>query len=161
MPDDFSFDLPFRHAVFNSVEQQNLLKSISPKQARRAGIKPPTPILSIINDYLDEKVGRVMKHDPWDAMRAMQELRIVLHSLVYGVKHPEFKPLLETAEACQQQVAEFLCQWLVKRYRDLATPEEELPEINALLVRCIEIGAWPNWKEEVDSWGRDDDGCAA
>jgi hypothetical protein len=154
MPDDFSFDLPFRHSVFNSVEQQNLLKSITPKQARRAGIAAPTPILSIINDYLDEKVGRVMRQDPWDAFRAMRELRYVLHSLVYGVKHPEFKGLLETAETNNARIVEVLRQYLVKRYLDSDTPPDKRDEIQATLVEIIEAGFWPTWKAEVDSWGR-------
>jgi hypothetical protein len=161
---DFDFDLPFRHAVFTSIEQQNLFKSMTPKKARRAGIDPPQPIFAILNEYMDEKMCRIVKQDPMDAMRALHELRRVLHSLVHGIKHPEFKPMLELIEATGVSIAMGWCQLLVKEYRDPATPREDLPGINAALVECIECGAWPTWQADIAEWekpGDDDDDCAA
>jgi hypothetical protein len=162
---DFDFDLPFRHAVFTNIEQQNLFKSMTPKKARRAGIDPPQPIFAILNEYMDEKMCRIVKQDPLDALRALHELRRVLHDLVYGIKHPEFKPMLKLIEDTGVSIAMGWCQLLVKRYRDSATPREELPELNALLVGCIENGAWPNWQEDIAQWGKpergDDDDWAA
>ena len=104
---DFEFDLPFRHAVFTSIEQKNLYESMTPKKALRAGIDPPRPTFAILSDYIDEKIAGVMRKDPLDAARALRELNWVLHSLVYGIKHPEFKKTLETVEAARATIGEF------------------------------------------------------
>jgi hypothetical protein len=167
---DFDFDLPFRHEVFNAIEQENRIKSFNGNRKRYFDSQPfveepARPIFEILNEFMDEKMCRVVKQDPLDAMRALRELRWVLRDLVHGVKHPEFKPMLELIEATGVSIAMGWCQLLVKEYRDPATPREELPKINAALVECIECGAWPTWKEDIDSWakpwGGDDGDCAA
>jgi hypothetical protein len=157
---DLGIEIKLGLDCLNSDEQTARYKAMSPKRARRAGMEPGRPILAILNEFMDEKICGVMKKDPWDAMRAFRDLERVLHSLVYGVRHPEFKGLLETVEACRAHMAEALCQMLVKRYRDLSTPPEELPGLNAALVACIEAGAWPTWREDIDGWGRERDDAA-
>jgi hypothetical protein len=124
-------------------------------------MEPGRPIGAIINEFMDEKMLRVVKQDPLDALRALRDLRWTLRSLVHGVKRPELKPMLKIVEDTGVSIAMGWCQILVKRYRDPATPREELPELNALLVECIENGAWPTWQEDIAQWGHDDDDCAA
>jgi hypothetical protein len=124
-------------------------------------MEPGRPIFEILNEFMDEKICRIVKQDPKNALQALHDLRRVLHGLVNGVRHPEFKPMLKIIEDTGVSIAMGWCQLLVKRYRDQATPHEELPELNALLVECIEAGAWPNWREDIDSWGRGDDDEAA
>jgi hypothetical protein len=157
---DFEFDWPFRHAVFTNIEQQNLFKSIGAKKARRAGIDQPQPTFAILHEYIDEKMCRVVKQDPLDAMRALRELHWVLRSLVHGIKRPEFKKTLEVIEATRASIAAGVCQILVKDYRDPSTPKEDLPAINAALVEFIEAGAWPTWQADIARWGSDDDEAA-
>ena len=85
---DFGFDLGFRTAVINSVEQENL--AMFERRTRRTRTVPmPRPIRSILQQFIREKM-----HDDADAMR---ELRAVLHDLV--CKRPEFRPVLERLEA--------------------------------------------------------------
>ena len=92
---DFGFDLGFRMAVINSVEQENL--AMFEIRTRRTRTVPmPRPIRSILQQFIREKM-----HDDADAMR---ELRAVLRDLVYGLKHPEFRPELERLEA---QIGEY------------------------------------------------------
>ena len=91
---DFGFDLGFRTAVINSVEQENL--AMFERRTRRTRTVPmPRPIRSILQQFIREKM-----HDA-DAMR---ELGAVLRDLVYGLKHPEFRPELERLEA---QIGEY------------------------------------------------------
>ena len=86
---DFGFDLPFRTAVINSVEQENL--AMFERRTRRTRTVPmPRPIHSILQQFIRDRIHE----DPSDAMR---ELRAVLHDLVY--KRPEFRPELERLEA--------------------------------------------------------------
>jgi hypothetical protein len=158
---ELNIELGFRLAVLNSVEQQNLFNSIPARKAHRAGIEPGRPIFAILNEFIDEKIAGVMRQDRLEAMRALRELRWVLQSLVYGIKHPEFKRTLEVVEDLMAGITEVLRQHLVKAYRDPTTPREKLPEINATLVEIIECGAWPNWQEEVEGWGRPDDRASA
>jgi hypothetical protein len=156
MTGDFGFDLGFRLDVINSVEQQNLFNSMPARQARRAGIEPPRPILNILNEFITEKIGRLVREDPTEAMRGCRELRTVLRSLVYGIKHPEFTGDLKKVETIMAGIGETARQQLVKAFRDPATRPKERDEIRDTLVECIECGAWPNWQEEVEGWGRPD-----
>jgi hypothetical protein len=157
---DLGIEIKLGLDCLNSDEQTARYKAMSPKRARRAGMEPGRPILAILNEFMDEKISRVMKQDPWDAFRALRDLRRTLESLVHGIKHPELRPVLKTIEDAQYNIAKGWCQILVKKYRDLSTPREELPELNALLVECIELGWWPTWREDIDGWGRDDDRAA-
>jgi len=84
---DFGFDLGFRTAVINSVEQENL--AMFERRTRRTRTVPmPRPIHSILQQFIREKI-----HEDY----ALRELRAVLRDLVY--KRPEFRPVLERLEA--------------------------------------------------------------
>jgi hypothetical protein len=154
---DLGIEIKLPLDCLNSDEQTARYKAMPPKRARRAGMEPGRPIGAIIIQFFDEKITGVRKKDPMDALRALRDLRRTLESLVHGIKHPELKPTLKLIEDTQYNIAKGWCQILVKRYRNLSTPPEELPELNALLVECIELGWWPTWQEDVDSWGREDD----
>ena len=92
---DFGFDLGFRTAVINSVEQENLAMFV--RRTRRTRTVPmPRPIHSILQQFIREKI-----HEDY----ALRELRAVLRDLVYGLKHPEFKSDLERVEAAMNRIA--------------------------------------------------------
>ena len=92
---DFGFDLGFRTAVINSVEQENL--AMFERRTRGTSTVPmPRPIHSILQQFIREKM-----HED----HAMRELSAVLRDLVYGLKHPEFKPDLERVEAAMNRIA--------------------------------------------------------
>jgi hypothetical protein len=121
---EFGFHLGFQTAVINSVEQGNLYMSMSPKRARRAGIDPPRPILSILQQFVHEKIDAVVKKDSTEALRSASELRAVLRSLVHGLKHPEFKPDLERLEAIMNRIGRACLERLVIRSISVTRPEE-------------------------------------
>jgi hypothetical protein len=121
---DFGFHLGFRTDVINSVEQGNLYMSISPKQARRSGIEPPRPLCNILNQFIEEKIYAVVRDDSAEALRAASELREVLRSLVYGLKHPEFRKDLERLEAFLNQIGVTLRERLVIRAISAKQPEK-------------------------------------
>jgi hypothetical protein len=151
--DDFGLDLPFHLSCINSVEQQNLYNSLPPEKARRAGIEPPRPVLSILNEFIDEKMIRALQdRNTTRALQGLRDLRYVLRALV-SVGRTDLKPILGTVEDCIARVVEMLRQQLVKDYRDPATSKEDLQIINATLVEIIECGHWPTWQEDVASWG--------
>jgi hypothetical protein len=113
----------------------------------------------ILNEFILEKIKRVAKEDPLKANRALSDLKWVLEDLV-EIGHSEFKEAIKTIEAFDARMIESSRKRLVAAYRDPATPREDLDEINASLVDIIRAGS--SWKEDIDSWGReDDDGCAA
>jgi hypothetical protein len=121
---EFGFDLGFRTSVLNSVEQGNLYMSMSPKRARRAGIDPPRPILSILNQFITEKINALVYDNPNEALRAASELREVLRSLVYGLKHPEFGEELKKVEAQMNRIGRACLERLVIRAISAKRPEE-------------------------------------
>src|SRR6516162_6734836 len=160
-PGDLGIEIKLGLDCLNSDEQTNRYRAMSPKRAARAGMEPGRPIFEILNEFIDEKMLRVVKQDPLHALWALRDLRRTLRDLVHGVKHPELKPVLKTIEDTQDNIAKGWCQLLVERYRDLSTSPEELPGLNAALVECVENGWWPTWQEDIAQWGSDDDDRAA
>jgi hypothetical protein len=133
----------FRWAMQNAAEMQWLSE-----QGR--GAPPPPPILSIVREFMDEKIGRALKErDPLRAFRAMADLRVVLSDLV-AVGHKEFASLLAIADDGLARAIKMMRDHLVKRYLDPETPEEMAAEINEMLCCIIANGHWPNWAEEYD-----------
>jgi hypothetical protein len=157
--DDFLPYLGFQLDCINSVEQQNLYKAATPAQRRRGVDPPKRPLLAILNEFMLEKIKRVAKDEPLKAQRAISELKWVLEDLV-KIGHPEFKEAIERIEELDRRAIEKMRKQLVADYRDPDTSPEDRAVINKTLVIIIENGAWPTWREDVDSWGRDD-GCAA
>jgi hypothetical protein len=153
MTDDFDFDLPFRLAVTNSIEKQNLLKAA--RRARRTDIERPRPVLNILNEFVHEKIGKAlyMEKDYTRAACGLSELRHVLRSLV-SLGHTEFKERLKELEAAMARYVETGRLKLIEAYLDPATPRKEIPMIRDTLVECIEFGAWPNWENDIQQWGQ-------
>jgi hypothetical protein len=75
--------------------------------------------------------------NPNEALRGAAELREVLRSLVYGLKHPEFKPELETVVAQMNRIGRACLERLVIRSISVTRPEE-IEECRQLLT---ELGA--------------------
>ena len=114
------------------------------------------PVLRIINEFMDEKIGRALKErDTLRAFEAMRDLRIVLADLV-AMGRKDFEPLLATADDALDRAVKLLREHLVKKYLDSNTPAEEAAEINKTLVYIIEHGGWDNWRKEFDDavWAR-------
>jgi hypothetical protein len=148
-PGDFDFDLPFRLAVINSVEQRNL--AMFAIGVRRTGTEPaPTPVLELLLAFAEEKIQRAVKEGhTLQGARALCELECVLRDLVkFG--HQEFEEMLRGFEGGWRRCLQAARQRLVRDYLDLQTPEEELPRIQATIVAIIERGGWKNWREEYD-----------
>jgi hypothetical protein len=151
--DGFLSHLGLQLDCVNSVEQQNLYNSMPPKKAKRAGIDPPRPVLSILNEFIDEKLCRALQdHNITRALEGLRDLRYVLRALV-SIGRTDLKPILGTVEDGCARFVEMMRQHLVEEYRDPTTPKEDLQIINATLVEIIECGHWPTWQEDVASWG--------
>jgi hypothetical protein len=146
---DFGFHLGFRTDVINSVEQGNLYMSVSPEQARRSGIEPPRPLCNILNAFITEKINALVYTDLTEALRAASELREVLRSLVYGLKHPEFRRELERVEAQMNRIGRAGLEQLVHRALSAKQPEK-VEEYRQLLNELINEGYWPNWQTEFE-----------
>jgi hypothetical protein len=147
---DLGIEIKLGLDCINSIEQTNRYRAMSPKRARRAGIEPGRPILSILNQFVAEKIDAVIHKDRMEAMRSARELKWVLRSLVYGVKHPEFKPDLERLEAIMNRIGRTALEQLVHDFLN-ATRPEKVEECRQLLVELIKEGYWPNWREEYQA----------
>jgi hypothetical protein len=121
---DFGFHLGFQTAVINSVEQGNLYMSVSPERARRSGIEPPRPLCSILQQFIHEKIDAVVRVNTTEALQAASELREMLRSLVYGLKHPEFRKDLERLEAQMNRIGRAGLEQLVIRAISAKEPEK-------------------------------------
>jgi hypothetical protein len=146
--DDLGIDIGFRTEVINSVERQNLFNSMSASRARRAGIEPPRPVLAILQEFFDEKIGRAIKEgNSLRAIDALGDLRLVLVDLV-RVGRTEFKADLARIDFEMARIIQTCRQKLVEAFLDPATSPEAAQSISEALVEIIECGAWPNWQFE-------------
>jgi hypothetical protein len=153
---DFGFDLGFRLDVINSVEQQNLALA-----SRGAVPMPRRPVLSIVQEFVDEKIGRaVQDHDPVQVVLGLSELKVVLRGLVL-IGRKEFKADIKRIDVEMVRIVRTCRKALVRAWLDPATPREDLDGIRDTLIEIIERGAWPGWKQEVERWGRPDDRARA
>jgi hypothetical protein len=148
---DLGIEIKLGLDCMNSVEQQNLYESMSPSRAKRAGIEPPRPVLSILQEFFDEKIGRAIKEgNSVRAVDALVDLRLVLIDLV-RVGRTEFKADLARVDFEMARILRNCRQKLVERFLDPATSPEEARSISDTLVRIIQRGAWPNWQEEFNA----------
>jgi hypothetical protein len=108
---------------------------------------PSMPILRVIHEFMDEKIGKALKErDPLRAFQSMADLRVVLSDLIkVGYS---FESMLAIADDTLDGAVKLMRDHLVKRYLDPDLPEATALEINAMLVEIIERGAWPDWEAE-------------
>jgi hypothetical protein len=140
--DDLGIDLGFRTTAINSVEQRNL------SLASRGKVPMPRPILSILNEFAEEKINRAARDgDSVKAMKALCELRHVLSDLV-TVGHPEFKATIQKINAGMARLLRTGRTRLLQVYLDAKTSDEEARSIGATLVLIAESGAWPEFQYE-------------
>jgi hypothetical protein len=120
---DFGFDIGFRTAVINSVEQENL--AMFERRTRRTRTVPmPKPLHRILQQFISQRIDAVVHKDTMEALRGAAELRSVLRDLVNGIKHPEFKPDLERLEAQMNRIGQTALEQLVIRSISVTRPEE-------------------------------------
>jgi hypothetical protein len=148
-PGDLGINIRLRLDALNTIEQHNL--AMFANGVRRTGTEPPpTKVLEMLLEFMEQKASRaVAKEDPVRALQAIVDVDIVIGDLIrFG--HAEFAPVQKKFKAGFARIVDASRQRLVKAYLSLETPEEQLPGIQATLVKLIERGGWPNWREEYD-----------
>jgi hypothetical protein len=118
-------------------------------------LKPVMPVLRIINQFLDEKVGKALKEkDTLKALEALGDLRVVLSNLCEtGHNYQSMLAIIDDALA---QARKMMRDSLIRDCLDPATPAERVEEIKEALIDIAQHGGWPNWREELDDaiWER-------
>jgi hypothetical protein len=147
---DLGIELKLPTDLINSIEQHNLYE-YARRSRRTAGVDPPRPVLAILQEFFDEKVGRAIHERNFvRAVDALGDLRDVLEDFVRFSGRPEFKVNLERVNFEMARILETCRTRLVRDYLSLEMPEEELPRIHAILCEIIRRGAWPTWKQDYD-----------
>jgi hypothetical protein len=118
-------------------------------------LRTEMPVLRVINEFMDEKIGRALKErDTTRAFEAMRDLRVVLHALVQ-VGYP-YQSMLDIADDTLDRAAKMVKAHLLQNYLD--TPSEERAiELHAMLMDLAVAGYWPSLLQDMDDelWRRE------